>query len=59
VEFATDCRHQEKGDHHQAPFQALHPCCPEFLLEHGFIDFIVNRKDMKEKLTQILKLISA
>jgi len=29
----------------------------EFLLEHGFIDLIVNRKDMKEKLTQILKLI--
>lgn len=30
----------------------------EFLLEHGFIDFIVSRKDMKEKLTQLLKLIS-
>lgn len=29
----------------------------EFLLEHGFIDFIVNRKDMKDKLTQVLKLI--
>ena len=29
----------------------------EFLLEHGFIDFIVNRKDMKDKLTQLLKLI--
>lgn len=30
----------------------------EFLLEHGFIDFIVNRKEMKDKLTQLLKLIS-
>lgn len=30
----------------------------EFLLEHGFIDFIVSRKDMKEKLYQTLKLIS-
>ncbi len=30
----------------------------EFLLEHGFIDFIVSRKDMKDKLTQILNLIS-
>ena len=29
----------------------------EFLLEHGFIDFIVSRKDMKDKLTQVLKLI--
>lgn len=29
----------------------------EFLLEHGFIDFIVNRKEMKDKLTQLLKLI--
>lgn len=30
----------------------------EFLLEHGFIDFIVSRKELKEKLTQLLKLIS-
>ncbi len=29
----------------------------EFLLKHGFIDFIVNRKDMKEKLAQVLNLI--
>jgi acetyl-CoA carboxylase carboxyl transferase subunit beta len=29
----------------------------EFLLKHGFIDFIVSRKDMKDKLTQVLKLI--
>lgn len=29
----------------------------EFLLEHGFIDFIVNRKEMKDKLTQVLNLI--
>lgn len=28
----------------------------EFLLEHGFIDKIVNRKDMKDTLSQILKL---
>lgn len=30
----------------------------EFLQEHGFIDLIVSRKDLKEKLAQILKLIS-
>ena len=29
----------------------------EFLLEHGFVDLIVNRKDMKSKLSQILNLI--
>ena len=29
----------------------------EFLLEHGFIDLIVNRKDMKDKLSQLIKLI--
>lgn len=29
----------------------------EFVQEHGFIDFIVDRKDMKNKLTQLLNLI--
>lgn len=29
----------------------------EFVQEHGFIDFIVERKDMKDKLTQLLNLI--
>jgi acetyl-CoA carboxylase carboxyl transferase subunit beta len=29
----------------------------EFLLEHGFIDFIVNRKDLKFRLSQLMKLI--
>ena len=28
----------------------------EFLLEHGFLDFIVDRKQMKEKIGQILEL---
>jgi acetyl-CoA carboxylase carboxyl transferase subunit beta len=28
----------------------------EFLLEHGFLDFIVNRKDLKDKLAQIIRL---
>lgn len=28
----------------------------EFLLEKGFIDFIVDRRDLKNKLTQVLKL---
>ena len=28
----------------------------EFLLEHGFIDKIVERKDMKKTLAQILEL---
>jgi acetyl-CoA carboxylase carboxyl transferase subunit beta len=29
----------------------------EYLLEHGFLDFIVQRTEMKDKLTQLLKLI--
>lgn len=28
----------------------------EFLLEHGFLDFIIHRKHLKEKLTQLLVL---
>ncbi|MGN6249813.1 MAG: acetyl-CoA carboxylase carboxyltransferase subunit beta, partial [Ginsengibacter sp.] len=30
----------------------------EFLLDHGFLDFIVSRKDLKEKLKQLLILFS-
>jgi acetyl-CoA carboxylase carboxyl transferase subunit beta len=30
----------------------------EFLLEHGFVDFIVNRKEMKNKLTQLIDYMS-
>ena len=30
----------------------------EFLKEHGFIDLIVHRKNLKEKLSQILRMIS-
>jgi len=29
----------------------------EFLLEHGFIDFIVERKQMKEKISLLLKML--
>ncbi|MBC7425479.1 MAG: acetyl-CoA carboxylase carboxyl transferase subunit beta, partial [Bacteroidia bacterium] len=29
----------------------------EFLLDHGFIDFIVHRKELKTKLSQLLRLI--
>ncbi|MFN3135685.1 MAG: acetyl-CoA carboxylase, carboxyltransferase subunit beta [Candidatus Kryptonium sp.] len=29
----------------------------EFLLEHGFVDLIVHRKELKNKIVQILKLI--
>ena len=29
----------------------------EYLLEHGFLDFIVPRTEMKEKLTQLIKLV--
>jgi len=29
----------------------------EFLQDHGFIDFIVNRKDLKNKLSQLFKII--
>jgi acetyl-CoA carboxylase carboxyl transferase subunit beta len=28
----------------------------EFLLEHGFLDFIVHRKDMRQKLSTVLSL---
>jgi len=28
----------------------------EFLLDHGFLDFIVHRKDVKERLSQLLRL---
>jgi acetyl-CoA carboxylase carboxyl transferase subunit beta len=28
----------------------------EFLLEHGFIDRVVQRRDMKDTLSQILEL---
>jgi acetyl-CoA carboxylase carboxyl transferase subunit beta len=27
----------------------------EFLLEHGFLDFIVERKSMQEKLAQLIR----
>ncbi len=30
----------------------------EFLLEHGFLDFIVNRKDLKEKIGDLLSLFN-
>lgn len=29
----------------------------EFLLEHGFLDFIVDRKDLKSKLTDLIELL--
>jgi acetyl-CoA carboxylase carboxyl transferase subunit beta len=29
----------------------------EFLLEHGFLDFIVDRKDLKDKLAQVVTLL--
>ncbi len=31
----------------------------EFLLEHGFLDFIVHRHNLKEKLSNVLSLLSA
>jgi acetyl-CoA carboxylase carboxyl transferase subunit beta len=30
----------------------------EFLLEHGFLDFIVDRKDLKDKLSELLQLFA-
>ncbi len=30
----------------------------EFLLEHGFLDFIVQRKDLKDKLATVLSLLA-
>lgn len=29
----------------------------EFVLDHGFLDFIVDRKELKEKLTQLLEML--
>lgn len=29
----------------------------EFVLDHGFLDFIVDRKELKEKLTQLLRML--
>ena len=29
----------------------------EFLLEHGFLDFIVDRRDLKIKISKLLKLL--
>ena len=29
----------------------------EFVLEHGFLDFIVDRKDLKDKLTSLLNML--
>lgn len=31
----------------------------EFLLEHGFLDFIVNRKELKEKIGQLIMLFKS
>lgn len=30
----------------------------EFVLEHGFLDFIVNRKELKAKISQFIRLLS-
>ena len=30
----------------------------EFLMEHGFLDFIVNRKDLKEKIKDMIQIFS-
>ncbi len=30
----------------------------EFVLDHGFLDFIVDRKDLKDKLASLLKMLS-
>ncbi|MCY7356763.1 MAG: acetyl-CoA carboxylase carboxyl transferase subunit beta, partial [Rudanella sp.] len=29
----------------------------EFVLEHGFLDFIVDRKDLKVKLSSLLQML--
>jgi len=31
----------------------------EFILEHGFLDFIVNRKELRQKLSQVLSLFNS
>ena len=47
--ISTDCQEIKKDL--PAGFQRS-----EFVLEHGFLDFIVSRKELKEKLEQILIL---
>jgi len=29
----------------------------EFVLDHGFLDFIVDRRDLKNKLTTLLRML--
>ena len=29
----------------------------EFLLEHGFLDFIVDRKELKDKLAEVMAIL--
>jgi acetyl-CoA carboxylase carboxyl transferase subunit beta len=29
----------------------------EFLLEHGFLDFIVHRRDLKQRLADVIKMM--
>jgi acetyl-CoA carboxylase carboxyl transferase subunit beta len=29
----------------------------EFLLEHGFLDFIIDRKDLKQRLTELIGML--
>ena len=31
----------------------------EFLLEHGFLDFVIHRKEMKQKLSSVLNMMTA
>lgn len=31
----------------------------EFLLEHGFLDFVIHRKEMKQKLSNVLNMMTA
>jgi acetyl-CoA carboxylase carboxyl transferase subunit beta len=31
----------------------------EFLLEHGFLDYIVDRKDLKQNLTELVRMITS
>ena len=31
----------------------------EFVLDHGFLDFIVDRRDLKKQLTTLLRMLKA
>jgi acetyl-CoA carboxylase carboxyl transferase subunit beta len=44
-----------RENHRQGPAQGFQSA--EFVLDHGFLDFIVDRKELKTKLSTLLKML--